>query len=116
MDHLLGRARGGLTQPENLVAACTACNTVRDDRPLEAWLVEHPAAAVHPVIAAYLASGGTAAHQARMDAIFAQGVPDPALCADANDVNQWLKLYRQQNPTGWARLIRGPASPDGLRI
>ena len=116
MDHLLGRARGGLTQPENLVAACTACNTARDDQPLEAWLAKHPAASTHPVIVTYLSSGGTRAHQARMDAIFAQGVPDPALCADADDVNRWLKLYQHRNPKGWAQLIRGPASPGGRRI
>ena len=29
-------------EPENLVAAYTGCNTTRDDRPLEAWLAEHP--------------------------------------------------------------------------
>ena len=115
MDHLLGRARGGLTQPENLVAACTTCNTARDDQPLEEWLVAHPGAAIHPVIAAYLSSGGTPAHQARMAAIFAQGVPEASLCTSADDVNRWLKLYQQQNPGGWARLIRGQALPGVSR-
>lgn len=110
VDHLLGHAQGGLTQPDNLVAACAACNQARRDHPLEEWLIERPVGSEHPVIAAYLASGGTPAHQAHMDAIFAQGVPDPSLCVSATDVNRWLKLYQQRNPAGWAQLIQGSAS------
>lgn len=106
MDHLLGHARGGLTQPDNLVAACATCNQARGDRPLEEWLIEHPVGIDHPMIAAYLASGGTPAHQDYMDAIFSQGVPDPSVCVSADDVNRWLKLYQQRNPEGWAQLIR----------
>jgi hypothetical protein len=66
----------------------TSCNTAHDDQPLEEWLVAHPGATIHPVIAAYLARGGTPAHQARMAAIFAHGVPDASLCTSAEDVNR----------------------------
>ncbi len=110
MDHLLGRARGGLTQPNNLVAACADCNQARGDRSLEDWLAEHPMGSQHPTIAAYLTNGGTTAHQARMDAIFSQGVPDSSLCMDAEDVNRWLKLYQQHTPEGWAQLTAGAFS------
>lgn len=114
VDHLLGHAKGGLTQPDNLVAACAACNQARGDRSIEEWLVARPAGNAHPVIAAYLASGGTPTHQAHMDAIFSHGVPDPALCVSADDVNRWLKLYQQRNPGAWAQLIQGDPSLHGF--
>jgi 5-methylcytosine-specific restriction endonuclease McrA len=37
LDHILPRSRGGRTEPENLCAACTACNSRKGDRtPAEA--------------------------------------------------------------------------------
>jgi len=47
VDHLLPRSRGGTTSPENLVAACFACNQRKGDRtPEEARmpLLKNPAA------------------------------------------------------------------------
>lgn len=106
VDHLLARSQGGLTQPDNLVAACHRCNQARGDRPLEMWLTRHPAAAVHPVIATYLTDGGTPTHRARVEALFADGIPDPNLCADSNDARQWIKRYRQHHPDEWARWMQ----------
>ena len=107
MDHLLGHARGGLTQPTNLVAACATCNNARGDQPLEEWLKEYPAAYEYPVTELYLDSGGTAIHQAEMDAVFSCGVPDPSLCSSGHDANRWLQLYCKHNQAGWTRLIHG---------
>lgn len=110
VDHLLARSQGGLTQPDNLVAACHHCNQARGDRFLEIWLTRYPAAADHPVIAAYLAAGGTPTHCARMESLFADGIPDPRLCADSNDARQWIKRYRQHYPNEWARWMQ--SAPD----
>jgi 5-methylcytosine-specific restriction endonuclease McrA len=40
IDHVLPLAQGGTTDDGNLVAACTACNTSKRDRPLIWWLAD----------------------------------------------------------------------------
>ena len=117
-DHLFPWSLGGLTVPANLVAACSDCNNGRGTQDLEDWLVGHPQAQAHPTIAAFLADGGTAGHQTRMETIFAHGVPDPTICTSARDVNRWLRLFRDRNPERWEHIIHTaptPAHPDGAQ-
>lgn len=117
-DHLFPWSLGGLTVPANLVAACSDCNNGRGTQDLEDWLVGHPQAQAHPTIAAFLADGGTAGHQTRMETIFAHGVPDPTACTSARDVNRWLRLFRDRNPERWEHIIHTaptPAHPDGAQ-
>lgn len=105
-DHLLAWSVGGLTVPANLVAACDACNNGRGTLALEQWLARHPAATAHPIIEAFIADGGTTGRLARTEAIFTVGVPDPAYCTSARDVNRWLRLFRERNPLAWERMTQ----------
>lgn len=41
-DHIIPRSRGGMTHPDNLVAACTSCNSAKHNKTLEEWLLEPP--------------------------------------------------------------------------
>lgn len=113
-DHLLAWSVGGLTMPANLVAACDACNNGRGTLALEQWLARHPAAIAHPIIEAFIADGGTTGHLARTEAIFTVGVPDPAYCTSARDVNRWLRLFRERNPLAWERMTQ--TGPDSRAI
>ncbi len=62
IDHILPRSRGGQTSPENLCAACTACNSRKGDRtPLEARmpLLGEPSALMYDLDLAALRHAAT---------------------------------------------------------
>jgi 5-methylcytosine-specific restriction endonuclease McrA len=42
IDHVVPKACGGLTVPNNLVACCMACNASKGHRPWREWLREQP--------------------------------------------------------------------------
>lgn len=48
VEHLLPRARGGRTMPENLAVACRDCNRRRGTRPVVAYVRERRADGVEP--------------------------------------------------------------------
>lgn len=43
VDHVLAKARGGLSTMENLVACCTDCNVDKGDKTLDEWTPPHQA-------------------------------------------------------------------------
>jgi 5-methylcytosine-specific restriction endonuclease McrA len=47
LDHVQPRVRGGDRSEGNLVTACKACNTLKGQRRLSAFLYEQPAAREH---------------------------------------------------------------------
>lgn len=42
LDHVLPKARGGLTVPRNLVPACLPCNAAKGHREVFSWWREQP--------------------------------------------------------------------------
>jgi 5-methylcytosine-specific restriction endonuclease McrA len=42
IDHVVPKARGGLTVPSNLVACCMACNASKGHHPWREWLRQQP--------------------------------------------------------------------------
>jgi 5-methylcytosine-specific restriction endonuclease McrA len=51
VEHLMPRARGGQTRPENLAVACKRCNRDRGTKPVVAYVRERVRAGDEPPIA-----------------------------------------------------------------